>query len=131
MSAETQPQNATNEKALPRRREQETAATARAIQSRRVPFACDIYENDDEYFVVADLPGVDPDRLEAVVHGDRLSVRGTRFVTETEIVHERIFTLPQNADVNAVDATIQDGVLRIRIPKTQESKPRRIAVRGG
>ena len=129
MSAEAQPRS--NERAMARRPQETTPANVQEpIRARRVPFACDIFENDDEYLIVADLPGVSPDRLEATVHGDRLSVHGTRTTQDVELTYERTFTLPQNADVSAVEATIQHGVLSIRVPKTQESKPRRITVRG-
>jgi HSP20 family molecular chaperone IbpA len=130
MSAQAEPRS--NERAMTKRQETSPAPhqEQEPARARRVPFACDIYENDDEYLILADLPGVSTERLEAMVHGDRLSVRGTRTTQDVDLTYERMFTLPQNADVNAVDATIQHGVLRIRVPKTQESKPRRITVRG-
>jgi len=127
MSADTQP--LTGERALPRMREQ--TAPSGPVRSRKVPFACDIYENEDEYLVIADLPGVGTDALEATVHAERLSVHGTRITNDAEIVYERSFTLPQNAEVSAVAVTMKNGILRITIPKTHESKPRRIEVRAG
>jgi HSP20 family molecular chaperone IbpA len=129
MSAEAQPQS--NARAMTKRTQETTPATRKEpTRARRVPFACDIFENDDEYVVVADLPGVSTERLDATVHGDRLSVRGTRTTQDVELTYERMFTLPQNADANTVEATIRNGVVRIRVPKTHESKPRRITVRG-
>jgi HSP20 family molecular chaperone IbpA len=98
-------------------------------EEHKVALACDIYENDDEYLVIADAPGVSGSGLDVTVHGDRLTVRGERSHGEARSIYERVFTLPQNADQGAVSAEARDGVVRLHIPKTADSKPRRIEVR--
>ena len=99
-------------------------------QERTVALACDIYENDDEYLVIADAPGVSGSGLDVTVHGDRLTVRGERSERNgARTAYERVFTLPQNAEQSAVSAVARDGVVQLHIPKTADSKPRRIEVR--
>jgi HSP20 family protein len=97
---------------------------------QKIALPCDIYENDDEYLVIADAPGVSGSGLDVTVHGDRLTVRGERSGGDGQrTTYERVFTLPQNAEQSAVTASARDGVVKLRIPKTANSKPRRIEVR--
>jgi HSP20 family protein len=101
-------------------------------EERKVALTCDIYENDDEYLVIADAPGVSGSGLDVTVHGDRLTVRGERSDQNGACtLYERVFTLPQNADQSALSATARDGVVQLHIPKAADSKPRRIEVRTG
>ena len=96
-----------------------------------IALACDIFENDDEYLVLADAPGVAGSGLDVTVHGERLTVRGERAVNGDRNVYERVFTLPQNAEQSSVSVTANEGVVRIHIPKTAQSKPRKIQVLTG
>jgi HSP20 family protein len=104
--------------------------------------AFDVRETKDAYLFEADLPGIQESDLEISVTGNRLSVSGKR---ETEQRDEneryfcsertygtfvRAFTLPDDADVEQVNAEFRDGVLRIKIPKRAEAQARRIALTG-
>lgn len=102
----------------------------------------DIKEESDRFVIYADLPGIDPDRIE--VHMDKgiLSIKGERSseaIRETErfarverrygSFHRR-FALPDSADPEGIVANGRNGVLAITIPKRPETKPRRIQVDG-
>lgn len=102
--------------------------------------AVDVLENDKELVITSAIAGVKPENLEVFVHNDMLTVRGKRHAdTETEtgakyLVREchwgsfsRSLILPMEIDVDNISATIKDGVLVVRMPKTHRSK--RISVR--
>jgi HSP20 family protein len=88
----------------------------------------------------AELPGVDPAEVDISVVGDELSLRGkvnVREPAEGETVlrrerpageFQRTLQLPFRADTGAVKATFRNGILRIRIPRSEEEKPRKIAI---
>ena len=100
----------------------------------------DIYENQEEYLVVADLPGVTHDSLAINLDAERLHLRGT--VAEQElgtavereyqaIDFERTFQLPSIIDREKVSAGLKDGVLTLHLPKVDAVKPRQIKVTAG
>jgi len=103
--------------------------------------AVDVLENDKELVITSAIAGVKPENLEVFVHNDMLTIRGKRHAdTQVEtgakyLVREchwgsfsRSVILPMEVDVDAIAATIKDGVLLVRMPKTHRSK--RIAVQG-
>lgn len=98
--------------------------------AQRVTVPCDIYENDVEYLILADMPGLESDQCDLVVRGDRLEMHGERMIGDQQFVYERSFAMPQNADTKEISATYKDGVFRVTAAKTQESRPRKIAVHG-
>jgi HSP20 family protein len=103
----------------------------------------DVVEDESGITLSADLPGVTQDRLQVRVDGDTLMVEGEVSLdvpTGTEpvyaevpplIVYRRSFTLSRELDGSKVDASLKDGVLTLRIPKTEAAKPRRIDVNVG
>ena len=88
----------------------------------------------------AEMPGVDPQAVEISVVGDELSLHGKVNAQEPaagEIVlrrerpageFERTLQLPFRANAGAVKATFKNGILRISIPRSEEEKPRKIAI---
>jgi HSP20 family protein len=103
--------------------------------------AVNLYAGQDGIAVVADLPGVDKDELEVQVHQDTLTLRGTRppATDRPEAYHRRerrsgTFTrtlqLPYRIDPDRIEAQLENGVLRLSLPRPSEDKPRRIAVSG-
>jgi len=101
-----------------------------------------IGDDADEYFVEADLPGLKMAEIEVVVEGRELTISGerkARLVDGATYRREetpsgrfaRVFTLPESADTAKVSASLEDGVLRIRIPKAETAKARRIDVQTG
>lgn len=90
----------------------------------RATAACDVYDNDESYLLVADLPGVAPEDLDMEVKGQSLQIAGTHRGVTTE----RRFQLPQNVDVDGIEASMDRGVLHVRIPKAASAQRRRIEV---
>ena len=114
-------------------------------QERRQPFVVppvDVYEDESGITVLADLPGVDRDRLGVRVDGDSLVVEATAATVQPENMqlvygeaqypsYRRQFTLSRELDTSRIEASLKDGLLKLSIPKLEEAKPRRIEVRVG
>jgi HSP20 family protein len=100
----------------------------------------DLWETKDAYHLRADLPGVAPDQLAINATSDEISVSGevkahadpaeaTWLRQERRVgKFERAFTLPVAIDPNKVEATFENGVLEIVLPKAENTKPRTIKV---
>jgi HSP20 family protein len=97
-----------------------------------------MWEDDDHIFVEADLPGVAEKDLEITVHNGMLFIRGERVPEEGRRYFyngrsygrfERAITLPEAVNTDGVQATLSDGVLRVELPKSPESRPRKIALK--
>lgn len=100
----------------------------------------EVKETEDGYVVSADVPGVKEADLNINVNGKMLTVSGAREAeerkeTETYYLYERqygsftrSFTLPEEADTESIDATMDGGVLTIKMGKKAESKTRKVAV---
>ena len=91
--------------------------------------------------IVAELPGVEREDLEVQVHHDTLALHGTRrpAAEREEAYHRRerrggAFTrtiqLPYRVDPERVEAQLENGVLRLSLPRPEEDKPRRITISG-
>jgi len=102
----------------------------KARPTQRVTVPCDVYENDDEYLLIADMPGLGAEECEVVIRGDRLELKGIRTLGDDQICYERSFAMPHNAETQDISASYKDGIVRVTIAKTQDSRPRRIPVRG-
>jgi HSP20 family protein len=98
------------------------------VIERTIP--CDVFEGQESFLILADLPGVTREGLTIDVHGHTLLVRGERRIGREHTRFERRFTLPDSADVEQVHAVTRDGVVRVEIHKTQRSRPRRIQIQG-
>ena len=98
--------------------------------------AADIYETESGFSIAIDLPGVSRDAVEIDVDDNRLVVKGTRVVTESKHRSERprgkflrTFSIPGSVDQGGIGADYKDGVLQIRLPKRQEQKAQKIAIK--
>jgi HSP20 family protein len=102
--------------------------------------AIDVYELPDEIVVLAEIPGVDPAKLDLAVTGNVLSLRGTKEPGDLPepLLHsrERRFgafhrqlTLSNEVDFDRVAAEATNGILKIRLPKRSPAKPRTIPIR--
>lgn len=86
----------------------------------------DVFENDKEFMLVADLPGVAKDALDITVDGGQLELRA-----ETDsLEYRRSFSLGDDVDLDAVEAKLERGELQIHLPKRAEAQVRKIAVKG-
>jgi len=100
----------------------------------------DMLESGDAYIVRLDVPGMAKEELDVSYQDGMLTISGERKEQERtendnfvrlERAHGRFyrsFTLPRAVDAQKIDATYVDGVLTVRVPKAEESKPRRIRV---
>lgn len=98
----------------------------------------DIYENDDEILMYADLPGVNKDGLEIRIESDTLILNGRRRLVSLGAVrheefesveYQRVFNLPPGLDADRIDAELKNGVLAIHLSKSEKLKPRKIEVK--
>jgi HSP20 family protein len=100
----------------------------------------DVFENADAIKIMAELPGVKVEDVKISLENNRLTLRGEKKqIAEetTEKVHryeraygafERTFTLPGIVDSERIQATYQDGILTVTLPKAERAKPREIPV---
>ena len=101
-----------------------------------------VVERDDGYYISADVPGVRDADIDVTVHEGHLVVSGSRNQEqrkegENYFLYERTygnfsraFKLPDNADVEKVDASMKDGVLEILVAKRASAKPRKVQLTG-
>jgi HSP20 family protein len=100
----------------------------------------DVYETDEAFIVTAPMPGVTSDKLDIQVQQNLLSIRGevsaqqpkeARYLIQERGsgVFQRSIQLPAPVDADKISATLSDGVLTITLPKAEQFKPRRIAVK--
>jgi len=108
-----------------------TTQPVRAPHARELVPAVDIYENDKELLVLADLPRVTRDKLSVQVNHPELKVEGRVEATDRhpEMVYRRVFRLDSSVDVARIDAKLSDGTLEIRLPKSEPYRVRKIEVR--
>ena len=100
----------------------------------------DVYSDDDNFFITAELPGIDKKDITVDVKDGVLTLRGERSaeneVTEDSYFRkertfgkfERTFTLPAKTDTGKIKADYKDGVLKIGIPKPEDVKPKKITI---
>jgi HSP20 family protein len=105
--------------------------------------AVDISERKDAYLVAADLPGVKTSDVEITFEDGLLTIQGERHSAHDaagEKVHRserrygafrRSITLPSHVVADKIEASAQDGVLQVVVPKAKEMQAKRIKVRGG
>ncbi len=97
-----------------------------------------IYETKDGYVVEAEMPGVSKDGLEITLEGNEITLVGRRkndAVTGTPLFRERhladyrrVFELDPAVDTSKIAAKMDQGVLTLTLPKSEQVKPRKIAV---
>jgi HSP20 family protein len=100
----------------------------------------DVLEDKDNYFILAELPGLKREDIKVSLEDGTLTISGERKVekrTEETSVHrverfsgrfERSITLPVTVSAEKVKATYTDGVLTLTLPKSEQAKPKRIDV---
>jgi len=109
-------------------------------ETRYIAPPVDIYETDDALTVVADLPGVDKDGVDIRVEDNVLTIKGKADYNPPENIllgefnlqgYYRQFQLTDEVDQSRISAESKNGVLAIRLPKAERSKPRQIKVKLG
>jgi HSP20 family protein len=105
--------------------------------------ALDISERKDAYLVTVELPGVDADDLQITLEDGLLTIQGERHFAHDSSEQQfhrverrygafrRSITLPAHVMAEQIEATVDNGVLQILVPKMEEATPKHIQVRPG
>lgn len=100
----------------------------------------DIFENEDEILLHADMPGVTKENVTVNVDNGKLEITGTRHLQTagtqswqefSDVEYKRVFSVPPSIDVSQVNAELKEGVLKLHLPKSEAAKPRRIEISTG
>jgi HSP20 family protein len=102
--------------------------------------AIEVFEKEDKFVVKAELPGMKEEDIDISFVGDTLTIKGER-KSESEVNEEdyhccersygsfsRSIAVPTNVDAKKIEASFEDGVLDISLPKAPEVKPKKIVV---
>ncbi len=100
----------------------------------------DVYETGDEYVVEAVIPGIPVDKINIEFRDNTLYISGELPYVEHEgaTYHlrerwygrfQRTLTFPTAIDTNKIEATLENGVLRVHLPKAAEARPKQIRVK--
>lgn len=113
----------------------------RTLNGDAIGPALDVHQTADEIVVSAALPGAKPDEVEITITGQNLTIRG-EFKADEEVSRDqylyrerrygtfhRQLQLPVRVQGDRAEATFENGVLTLRIPKAEEVKPRQIQVK--
>jgi HSP20 family protein len=105
--------------------------------------ALDISERKDAYLVTAELPGVEAEDLEVTLEDGLLTIQGERIFAHDSSEQQfhrverrygafrRSITLPAQVQAEQIEASFDNGVLQIVVPKMEEATPKRIQIRPG
>jgi len=113
------------------------------LQPATLGLALDIAESENEYVVKASLPGINLNDLELTYANNTLTIKGE--IREEQELEEaryhlrersygcfaRSITLPAGVESDKIDANYEAGVLTLHLPKAEEIKPKRIAIKAG
>jgi HSP20 family protein len=103
--------------------------------------SCDIYETDNEIVVKAEIPGVKKENIKLSMQDNVLTLTGERkFEEETKKENymrvergygkfTRSFSLPSYVDAKKISAEFKDGLLEVKLPKSEEAKPREVEIK--
>ncbi len=122
--------------------EQRNEAPLRQVTPRSaeqtVKPAVQIRQDSDGYTIEAEMPGVSRDGVDVTFEDGKLTLTGRRRAraVEAKTIHRessradyrRVFDLDPSVDASRIAATVEQGVLRVSLPKAEASKPRRIAI---
>lgn len=144
--AEATRQDATRQESNRQPARQESRQPAQHEQSQRdqpsLTPRVDVLEDDTVITLLADMPGVSKDALDIRVEGESLTIEGTVTAATPQAMeatyaevrvprYRRSFTLSRELDTGRIEASLKDGVLKLRIPKQEHAQPRRISVKVG
>ena len=115
-------------------RKRENNMPEKLAQRATVLPAVDIFENKDELLILADLPGVTKEDLSISFDKGQLTLEGRprEFGLDEEAFdYRRTFVVSQGIEADKISANLQNGVLRLTLPKPAALKPRQIEVKVG
>ena len=117
-----------------------TREEAMPQEARDIPVTSplvDIYENDEEILLYADLPGVGKERISIDLDNGLLRLSGQRrhesggaaqWEEFGALDYQRTFSVPQTINIDQVNAEMKDGVLCLHLPKSEAARPRQIEI---
>lgn len=91
-------------------------------------FPVDLFEDKDNHYVRAELPGVSRDAINVEMVDGYLTVSATRKEGEESFSLTRSVSIPEAVQADKVAATHENGVLTVTLPKQEKAKPRKIAI---
>lgn len=102
--------------------------------------AVDIYETAEDVTVIAEMPGVAASGVDVTLEDDVLTIKGRKEAAEQQHArvllqeyetgnYQRRFTVAETIDQNNIKAAMNNGMLKVVLPKTAPAKPRKIEVR--
>ena len=110
----------------------ETALSGRSAAAFDNRFPVDVYEDKDNTYVRAELPGVNRDDITVEMVEGYLSIRANRKTVDTEgeetFSVSRSVGVPENVHADQVSAVYENGVLTVTLPKQESAKPKKITV---
>lgn len=120
----------------------ETQKPVRMEREERRPFVTppvNIAAKNGEYLIEAEMPGVSKDGLEIMVEGNELTIIGRRkpetiegelWYSESPLAdYRRVFELGPDVDTSRITAELDQGVLKLHLPKSEQAKPRKIEIK--
>ena len=105
--------------------------------------ALDISERKDAYVVTVEVPGIKPEELDITLEDGLLTIQGERRFTQDSTDQQwhrverrygsfrRSITLPSQVQADKIEASFDNGVLEVVVPKAEEARPKKISVRPG
>ncbi len=110
--------------------------SARGIRMIYLPV--NAYATEDEIVITAEVPGVNPEDIEIGFENDELSIRGEfpgylenvnyTLVERLHGLFSRVLKLNVPVEADKIEATVENGILTLSLPKAEEVKPKKIAV---
>lgn len=99
----------------------------------------DIYEDENQFVLKADMPGVKKENIDISLHDDKLEISGKinhnnereetlKYREHRLYNYYRSFTVGNNIDSGKISANVENGVLTLTLPKKEEVKPRKIEI---
>lgn len=116
----------------------ENKAIEKTRELRTTTPSVDIYENENEILLFADMPGVHKDDITVNIENGKLAISGVRRLDHqgvsnweefVDVEYVRNFSIPQTINVEDVEAKLKDGVLTLHLPKSEAAKPRLIEIK--
>ena len=95
-------------------------------------FPVDLFQDKDNTYVRAELPGVTPDAISVEMVNGSLSIQANRKVktaeNEENVWFSRLVSLPDDVEADKVTAAYENGILTVTLPVREEAKPKKVSI---
>ena len=121
----------------------DSSKTEQGQNAERIAYMCpcvNITLSDDEYLLEVEMPGVSKDGVEISVEGNELTIIGRRqrqkpagepvYCESCPDDYRRVFEIASDIDTTKISAEMNQGILKLRLPKSERVKPRKIQISG-